>query len=174
MTCVPLSRNPRCSRVALVACVTVFAVGCHSGVETPVSPSVSSAPLEAASAADIASDSVVAALAGGPLSFAMDEVDGSGSAGTCTLGTGGSGFRIKASGNGNPNTTIRFILQESAPRDPSAPQRYTDFAEVDQRGSFRTGQDRVTFLPSGLRVECVLMAWPADTVLARGAAFDIP
>jgi hypothetical protein len=100
----------------------------------------------------------------------MDEMNGSGYAGTCTLGSGGSGFRIKASGHGNANSTIRFIL-----RDTTTGQRYTDFVEVDQKGSFRTGQDRVTFFPSGLAVECRLMSWDGtETVLAQGPIFNIP
>ena len=169
MRCVPLSSNPFFG-AALSACVTVFSVGCHSGVETPVSPSVSSAQIQAPSAAGIASDSVTLALSGGPVSFEMDEMNGSGYAGTCTLGTGGAGFRIKASGRGRPDTTVQFILQ-----DTTKPGRYTDFAVVDQRGSFRTGQDRVTFLPSGLAVECLLMSWDGTgTVLARGPIFNIP
>lgn len=170
MKCVRLSSNTRFFRAALVASITVFVGGCHSGVETPVSPSGGSASLPTATAAGTASDSVVAALKGGPLSFEMDEVDSSGYAGTCTLGTGGDGFRVKAVGHGNPNTLIRFIL-----RDTATGYRYTDFVEVDQRGSFRTGQDRVTFFPSGLLVDCQLM--PTDgsaAVLAQGPVFEIP
>ena len=169
MRCVRLSSNPRFFRAALVACVTVFVGGCHSGVETPVSPSMT-ASLPTDSAAGVTSDNLVLAQGGGPLSFSMDEMDGSGYAGTCTLGSGGNGFRIKANGHGTPDTTIRFIL-----RDMATGGRYTDFVTVDQKGTFRSGQDRVTFFPSGLQVECLLMSWDTqDTVLAQGAIFEIP
>jgi hypothetical protein len=104
------------------------------------------------------------------MSFTMDELSESGTSGECTLGKGGAGFRIKASGHGKPNSLIRFQL-----RNPETRFGYTDIAEVDARGVFRTGQDRVTFLPSGDVVECIVMGGPGDpTILAKGPTFEIP
>jgi len=163
-----LAGQRRVFEAALIACGIVLAAGCHGGVDTPVAPSVIGASVPTASSTAIVTSGDVATAHGAPLSFTMDEVGASGYSGTCTVGTGGSGFRIKAVGNGTPNTVIRFIL-----RDTTTGGRYTDIVEVDQRGAFR-GQDRVTFFPSGLSVECLLIPYPGETILAQGVPFEIP
>jgi hypothetical protein len=153
---------------AVAAGALVFSAACQGGTDTPVAPSMIDVgvPTASSTAATVGADG--AETHGGPLSFAMDEMAGSGYSGTCTLGNGGEGFRIKASGRGRPGTLIRFILRETATGG-----RYTTYTDVDERGAFRTGQDRITFFASGLDAECLLMGGDG-TILARGATFQIP
>jgi hypothetical protein len=117
------------------------------------------------------------------MSFVMNEaqvpaagsLSPSGFSGTCTLGTGGAGFRIKASGQGVPGQSIRFILViEPIPTDRFPPGRYTDFAQVDDRGNFRTGGERVTYIDSGRKVTCAVIPHPGEDVLAQSDQFTIP
>jgi hypothetical protein len=162
--------NRRVFGATVIAGVMLFGAACHNGVETPISPSTTIGSVPTATSAALTVDGDTATARGGQMSFTMDELGGSGTSGECTLGRGGAGFRIKATGHGKPNSLIRFQL-----RNPATGFGYTDIAEVDARGVFRTGQDRVTFLPSGEVVECIVMGGPGDpTILAQGPTFEIP
>jgi hypothetical protein len=108
------------------------------------------------------------------MSFTMNEMGASGFSGTCTLGTGGAGFRIKASGQGVAGQYIRFILEIKTTETNSFGGRYTDVTRVDDRGNFRTGGERVTYIPSGADVYCAVLQEPGDEVLAQGSEFTIP
>jgi hypothetical protein len=157
--CVSLS-NARFYGATLITGAILFGAACHSGVETPVSPSIEGISVPTGSST---------ALAGGPIEFTMED-GGWGYSGTCTIGTGGPGFRLKAAGRGRPNTTIRFQL-----RDPVTTFGPAPVVEVDERGEFRLGQDRITYMPSGERRQCILMGGPGDgTILAEGPTFQIP
>lgn len=154
---------------AVAAGVLVFSAACQGGTDTPIAPSRIEVGMPTASSAAVTVGAEGAEThGGGPLSLAMEEIASSGYSGTCTLGNGGEGFRIKASGQGQPSTLIRFILRETATGG-----RHTTYADVDERGTFRTGQDRITFFASGLEAECLLMGGDG-TILARGATFQIP
>jgi hypothetical protein len=149
----------------------VFAAGCHAGVDTPVGPSAVSALVPADSNAVMSSSDEVATTRGGPISSVMTEVSESGYSGTCTLGTGGQGFRLRVTGQGTPNTSIRYALQIAG---TSSRQMY--FVEVNDRGTFRGDWERnITFSP-GTSVECLLLAWGAsqETILAQGSPFVLP
>jgi hypothetical protein len=167
--------NQRVFGATVIASVMMFGVACHNGVETPISPSTTTEFVPAATSAALADDGDTASTRGGPLSFTMDEVAGSGYSGTCTVGTGGEGFRVKASGQGAPGQHIRLILQ---PTDPTQLwRRYTDVAQVDDRGNFRFGWNirvAVTSMPSGLEVYCAVIPTPGSVELARGPLFNIP
>ena len=108
-----------------------------------------------------------------PVSYPMDPVSGSGHAGTCTVaGTHTGGFRLRAHGQGAPNTLISFNLV-----DVSTPSLYrtTAIVEVNQHGDFRTGWDVVlpgTF-PEGHSVERWLTA-SSSAILARSMSFQAP
>jgi hypothetical protein len=168
---ISLPGHRRFFEAAVIPCVMVFAVGCHGGVDTPVGPTVTST-LQTTSNAAIVADADTVTAHGGPLSFTLDAVGDSGYSGTCTVGTGGAGFRLKAAGNGMPDSLIRFRLgEETASGGYDYP--FTQHVEVDQRGNFRT-QERVTYLASGRSVKCLLMGPDNATVLAEGPAFDIP
>ena len=162
---ISFARHPRFFGAALVTCAIPMCVACHSGVETPVSPTIEGLSVPTASST---------ALAGGPMDFTMAEVEGSGFSGTCTLGTGGAGFRIKASGQGHPGRDIRFILEIKVTETNPRGGRYTDVARVDDRGNFRTGGERVTYIPSGSDVYCAVLEEPGAAVLAQGDDFKIP
>jgi hypothetical protein len=153
---------------AVAAGALVFSVACQGSTDTPVAPSMIDVGIPTASSAAVTVGADGAEAHGGPLSFAMEEMAGSGYSGTCTLGNGGEGFRIKASGRGRPGTLIRFILRETATGG-----RHTAYVDVDERGAFRTGQDRITFFASGLDAECLLMGGDG-TILAGSATFQIP
>jgi hypothetical protein len=147
----------------------VFSVACQGGTDIPVAPSIIDVGSPAASSHAMVVGGDGAEVRGnGPMSLAMEEMDGSGYSGTCTVGNGGAGFRIKAAGQGQPDTLIRFILRQIA-----TGERYTEYVEVDQRGGFRTGQERITFFASGLEVECLLMGGDGE-ILARSVTFQIP
>jgi hypothetical protein len=162
--------NQRVFGATVIASVMLFGVACHSGVESPTSPSTTTGSVPTVTSAALTIDGDTAATRGGQMSFTMDELDSSGYSGECTIGTGGAGFRLKATGNGKPNTMIRFQLQ-----DPETTLGPVDITEVDARGVFRTGQDRITFLSSGQRVRCIVMGGPGDpAILATGPIFDIP
>jgi hypothetical protein len=164
--------NPRIRGTALIASAVLFAAACHSGVETPVSPSIEGLSVPTASST---------ALAGGPIDFTMAQNTesargplNSGFSGTCTVGTGGEGFRVRATGQGVPGQYFYFVLK---PTDPDQSwRRYTDVGQVDDRGNFRTGWGlRVTdYLPSGTNVYCALLPRPGTGELAWGPPFDIP
>lgn len=153
---------------AVTAGALVISAACHGGTDTPVAPSMIDVGMPTASDAAVVVGAEGVEAHGGPLSFAMEEIASSGYSGTCTLGDGGAGFRIKASGHGQPNTLIRFILRETATGG-----RHVAYVDVDERGAFRTGQDRITFFASGVDVECLLMAGDG-TILAQGLTFQIP
>jgi hypothetical protein len=166
--------NQRVFGATVVASAMMFGVACHNGVETPISPSTTTESVPAATSAALADEGDTATTRGGPISFPMNEIDGSGFSGTCTLGTGGAGFRIKASGQGVPGQYVRFILDIKTTETNSFGGRYTDVTRVDDRGNFRTGGERVTFIPSGAAVQCAVLEEPGAVVLAQGQEFTIP
>ena len=168
---ISLPGHRRFFEAAVIPCVMVFAVGCHGGVDTPVGPTVTST-LQTTSNAAIVADADTVTAHGGPLSFTLDAVGDSGYSGTCTVGTGGAGFRLKAAGNGMPDSLIRFRLAEER-ASGGYDYLFTQHVEVDQRGNFRT-QERLTYLASGRSVKCRLMGPDDATVLAEGPAFEIP
>jgi hypothetical protein len=158
--CVSLS-NARFFGATLVTGAILFVTACHSGVETPVSPSNEDISVPTVSST---------ALAGGPIEFTMNENNGSGYSGTCTIGTGGPGFRLKAAGRGEPGSTIRFQL-----RDPVTTFGPAPIVEVDERGEFRVGWDRITYMSSGETRQCIIMGGPGDSsILAESQTFQIP
>ena len=56
----------------------MFGVACHNGVETPISPSTTTESVPAATSAALADEGDTATTRGGPISFPMNEIDGSG------------------------------------------------------------------------------------------------
>ena len=169
---ISLPGHRRFFEAAVIPSVMVFAVGCHGGVDTPVGPTVTST-LQTTSDAAIVADADTVTAHGGPLSFMLEDVGNSGYSGTCTLGSGGAGFRLKAAGNGMPDSLIRFRLGEETASTSAMAYPFTQHVEVDQRGNFRT-QERVTYLESGRSVRCLLMGADNSTVLAEGPVFEIP
>ena len=78
-------------------------------------------------------------------------------------------------GQGVPGQPIRFILEiEPIETDRFPPGRYTDIAQVDDKGNFRTGGERVTYIDSGRKVTCAVIPYPGETVLAQGQQLTIP
>jgi hypothetical protein len=152
----------------------VLAAGCHGVTDTPTSPSVFSAlePTRSASAI-VTADAEAFTVQAAPDTHAMNPVADSGYAGTCTVAsTHAGGFRLRAQGQGIPDTRIRFHLV-----DMSTFLRTTDFIEVNRQGAFRTRWDvdaQIAF-SSGDSVECWLTS-PDDssTPLARSTTFAIP
>jgi hypothetical protein len=172
--------NQRVFGATVIASVMMFGVACHNGVETPISPSTTTESVPAATSADLDADGATATTRGGPISFAMNEMPGaaataaSGFSGTCTLGPGGAGFRVKSSGQGVPGRSIRFILEIMPNETYPSGGRYTDFAVVDNRGNYKTGGERVTYIPSGSHVYCALLPEPGAGILAQSEEFMIP
>ena len=156
---------------ALVACASVFAAGCHAGVDTPVAPSAVSSLGPVDSNAVMDSSEEVATTRGGPISSAMTEVNESGYSGTCTIGSGGQGLRLRVAGEGTPNISIRYALRVVGTEDMQA-----YLVGVNDRGTFRGEWQRNVAYPSGTSVECLLLAWGAsqETILAQGQPFLLP
>ena len=167
--------NQRVFGVAVIASIMVGAA-CHNGVETPISPSVTSASVPTATSAALAVGDDTATTRGGPLSVVMNTVAGSGFSGTCTLGSGGAGFRMKASGQGVGEPGLRlelFLWVEPADGLPNEGP-YTDFTQLDDRGNFRFGGERVTIISSGRTGTCQVTLRGSMTALAESAPFTIP
>jgi hypothetical protein len=166
--------NQRVFGATVIASVMLFGAACHSGVESPTSPSTTTGSVPTVTSAALAVDGDTATTRGGPISFVMNEIGASGYSGTCTLGPGGAGFRIKASGQGVPGQSIRFILEILPDETNQFGGRYTDIARVDDKGNFRTGGERVTYIPSAATVYCAVLQEPGTAMLAQGLEFTIP
>jgi hypothetical protein len=166
--------NPRVFGATVIASAMLFGAACHSGVESPTSPSTTTGSVPTATSAALTVDDDTATTRGGPMSYSMNEMNESGYSGACTLGPGGAGFRIKASGQGVAGHSIRFILQIMPNETYPNGGRYTDVAVVDDKGNFRTGGERVTYIPSDSHVYCALLPEPGAGVLAQGEEFAIP
>jgi len=173
--------NQRVFGVAVIASIMVGAA-CHNGVETPISPSVTSASVPTATSAALAVGDDTATTRGGPMSVVMNEqlvgpepLHLSGFSGTCTIGTGGAGFRIKASGQGGvPGQELRlFLWVEPADNLPDEGP-HVDFTQVDDRGNFRFSGERVTIISSGRTGTCQVTLRGSMTALAESAPFTIP
>ena len=165
--------NQRVFGATVIASVMMFGVACHNGVETPISPSTTTGLVPTETSAALADNGETATTRGGPLSVVMNQVAGSGMSGTCTLGPGGAGFRIRASGQGgNPDLggLELFLWIEGLPNEGP----YTDFTHVDERGNFRFGGERVTFISSGRTARCEVQTHLGTTVLAASEPFTIP
>ena len=76
--------NQRVFGATVIASAMMFGVACHNGVETPISPSTTTESVPAATSAALADEGDTATTRGGPISFPMNEIDGSGFSGTCT------------------------------------------------------------------------------------------
>jgi hypothetical protein len=170
--------NRRVFGATVIAGVVLFGVACHSGVESPTSPSATTGSVPTATSAALTVDGDTATARGGPISFVMTEMPvaaaASGFSGTCTLGSGGAGFRIKASGQGVPGQRIRFVLVIKPTVEDPDPGWYVDITQVDDKGSFRTGGERVTYIASGREVYCAVIEYPGAGILAQGPDFTIP
>jgi len=167
--------NQRVFGASVIASVMMFGVACHNGVETPISPSTTTESVPAATSAALADEGDTATTRGGPMSFTMNEMGTSGFSGTCTLGPGGAGFRIKASGQGGvPGQELRlFLWVEPADNLPDEGP-HVDFTQVDDRGNFRFSGDRVTIISSGRTGTCQVTLRGSMTALAESAPFTIP
>jgi hypothetical protein len=167
--------NPRSFGATVIASAMLFGAACHNGVETPTSPSTTTGSVPTATSAALAAGDDTATTRGGPISFVMSEVAGSGMSGTCTLGSGGAGFRIKASGQGAaPGQRLRFFLLMAPTATDPDPGAHTDFTQADGRGNFRFSGERVTFIDSGRTVTCLVTPHPGGDVLAQSDPFTIP
>lgn len=171
--------NQRVFGATVIASAMMFGVACHNGVETPISPSTTTESVPAATSAALTDDGDTATTRGGPISFVMNEMPvaaaaASGFSGTCTLGPGGAGFRIKASGQGVAGQRIRFVLVIKPTVEDPEPGWYVDITQVDDKGNFRTGGERVTYIASGREVYCAVIEYPGAGVLAQGPEFTIP
>jgi hypothetical protein len=166
--------NQRVFGATVIASVMLFGVACHSGVESPTSPSATTGSVPTTTTAALATGEDTATTRGAPISFVMSEVAGLGFSGTCTLGPGGAGFRIKASGQGVPGQRIRFVLVIKPTVEDPEPGWYVDIAQVDDKGNFRTGGERVTYIASGREVYCAVIEYPGAGILAQGPDFTIP
>ena len=109
------------------------------------------------------------------MSVVMSAAAGSGMSGTCTLGSGGAGFRMKASGQGGvPGQELRLFLWVAPTATDPDEGPYTDFAQVDDRGNFRFSGERVTFISSGRTGTCQVTPRGSMTALAESQPFTIP
>jgi hypothetical protein len=166
--------NQRVFGVAVIASIMVGAA-CHNGVETPIGPSVTSASVPTATSAALAVGDDTATTRGGPISVVMTQMNDSGFSGTCTLGAGGAGFRIRASGQGGvPGQQLRLFLWVAPTATDPNEGPHTDFTQVDDRGNFRFSGERVTFISSGRTGTCEVTPHESMTALAQSDPFTIP
>jgi hypothetical protein len=165
--------NQRVFGATVIAGVMLFGVACHNGVETPISPSTTTEFVPAATSAALDDGGDTATTRGGPMSYVMS--GSSGMSGTCTLGSGGAGFRMKASGQGGvPGQELRLFLWVAPTATDPDEGPYTDFAQVDDRGNFRFSGERVTFISSGRTGTCQVTPRGSMTALAESQPFTIP
>ena len=169
--------NQRVFGATVIASVMMFGVACHNGVETPISPSTTTGLVPTETSAALDDDGETATTRGGPLSVVMNEVAGSGMTGTCTLGPGGAGFRLKASGQwqgGDPGQVLRLFLWVEPAQNLPDEGPYPEFTPVDDRGNFRFSGERVTIISSGRRATCQVTLRGSMIALAESAPFTIP
>lgn len=152
-------------RAAGLAACALLAAACHGGLDTPTAPNAGT--LSTTEGDEAVSADAVASIRSAPVSYDMTEVDLSGYSGTCTLAAARSGFRLKAQGQGVPETIISFhlIRQDGF--------RRTQHVELNRQGTFRTGQTLVTSFSPGVEVRCVLLSLDG-AVLAESATFHAP
>ncbi len=155
------SLSTRFVRLAGLAACALLATACHSGFDSPTGPGTSTEATLSAKVGDEAADSTRR------MTVEMTEVNLSGYSGTCTLAAARDGFRLKAQGQGPANTQARFHLVKSDGF------RTTGIVLVGRQGTFKIGQDLVTFFPPNEEVYCVLLSLDG-AVLAESATFIAP
>lgn len=163
-----VSRSSGYARLAGLTFCVLLAAACHGGVDNPAAPSASAAAVISPTDGDDESDAgAVASVMSAPIQYEMTDVGNSGYSGTCSLAAARLGFRLKAQGQGTPESVIRFhlIMPDGF--------RTTAYVDVSRQGTFRTGQSLVTSFPSGIEVRCVLLAIDG-TLLAESTAFHAP
>lgn len=159
--------SARFARLAGLAACAMLVAACHSGLNTPASPSpVDGASLAPTSDDEVSPGGIVVAAAGGRVTHEMTEIV-AGHSGTCTIATARQGFRLKAEGQGTPGSIIRFHLIRSDEF------RTTAYVDVSRQGTFRTSQELVTTFPPGIEVRCVLLSVDGD-LLAESVRFNAP
>ena len=159
--------SARSARLAGLAACALLVAACHSGLNTPASPSpVDGASLAPTSDDEVSPGGIVVAAASGRSTHEMAGIVAPHS-GTCTLAAARNGFRLKAEGQGTPDTVIRFhlIMPDGF--------RTTAIVDVGRQGTFRTGQELVTTFPPGIEVRCVLLSVDGD-LLAESVRFNAP
>jgi hypothetical protein len=157
----------RSARLAGLAACALLVAACHSGLNTPASPSVADgASFASPSDDEVTPGRIVVAAAGGRATHEMASIVAPHS-GTCTVAAARNGFRLKAEGQGTPDSVIYFHLIR-----PDG-FRTTAVVDVSRQGTFRTGQELVTTFPPGIEVRCVLLS-PDAVVLAESVPFNAP
>lgn len=164
----------RTSRLLVIVGTAIVATGCQGGTITPLAPSSIGAQLPLVFTADapVANDAVIG-VRGAPVSYEMNMVNASGYSGTCTISDRhAGGFRLKAQGQGLPDSRIRFNLVNVS---SSTLFRTTAIVDVNQQGMFRTGWDvwGSTTFPADASLECWLTELDdSDAILARSNAIS--
>lgn len=158
---------------SLVTCA-LLTCACQSGVNSSVAPSaISSLSASTGSnSADVMPDDAITML-GSPVSYPMNEMtvngSSSGYSGTCTVAsTHTGGLRVKVDGQGVPSALIQFNVVDVTPN--SLHLRTTDYVDVNQQGSFRTGWSAIE--PGAFTAGNTLQCWltqGSDTVLASSS-----
>ena len=154
-------------RAGLAVCA-LLAAACHGGLDNPAAPGPPPSAAALASTSGDEAGSLEAAIdSTRRMTLEMAEVSLSGHSGTCTLAAAREGFRLKAQGLGTPGTQIRFHLIRTDGF------RTTAIVDVSRQGTFRTGQELVTYFPANAEVRCVLLSM-TGAVLAESATFNAP
>ena len=159
-----ISSSTRFVRCAGLAACALLAAACHGGLDTPTGPSASTEVVLSATSGD---ESVEAASAERRMTHDMAEANSSGHSGTCTLAAARGGFRLKAQGQGTPESLVYFHLIRADGF------RTTAIVEVSRQGTFRTGQELVTYFPPNAEVRCALQT-PGGALLAGSTTFIAP
>ena len=155
------SLSTRFIRLAGLAACALLATACHGGFDSPTGPGTSTEAMLSASVGNDGGDSTRR------MTVAMTEANLSGYSGECSLAAARGGFRLKAQGQGPADTEARFHLIKSDGF------RTTALVLVGRQGTFRTGQDLVTFFPPNEQVRCVILSLDG-TVLAESTTFIAP
>jgi hypothetical protein len=155
-------------RAGVVVCA-LLAAACHSGLDNPAAPGPppGAEALSATSGDEVSSLEALSTDSTRRMTMAIAEVSLSGHSGECTLAAARGGFRLKAQGLGTAGTTIRFHLIRADGF------RTTAIVDVSRQGTFRTGQELVTYFPPSAEVRCVLLSMDG-AVLAESATFNTP
>jgi hypothetical protein len=172
--CMDLLLTGKARVLPLVTCA-VLTCGCQSGVHSSVAPSaVSSVSASTGSNSAVVMPGDVITMQGAPVSYPMNEVIANGSysgySGTCTVAsTHTGGLRVKADGQGVANERIQFNVVDVT--EGSLHLRTTDYIDVNQQGSFRTGWSPIE--PGDFSAEAVLqcqLTKGSDNVLASSSS----
>jgi len=154
---------------AVVGCAIVTLAGCENGGFNPVAPTSVDIPMSTAvSDTSVPGGDVRITELAAPTSYPM--TGALGWSGSCTIGTGGSGFTFKGEGatvdSVFPDTVMLALTREGGFMLPN-------YASVNHQGAFKASPLRVETWSPGTRVYCRLLHTDG-TVLAEGPWFQVP